>query len=88
MNSGGDITRRQFIMRAFAGEQRPWPSDARAVESGSVLVFTVAVAVVAIPRRSLRQSTRSNASITFIVFNIRGSSAARRPKRTNANESG
>ena len=43
-------------MSAFAGQQRPGAADPGAVERGTVFVFAVAVAIVAIPAWALRQS--------------------------------
>ena len=46
---------RELVMRALAGQQRPGPADAGAVEGPAILVLAVAVAVVALPARTARQ---------------------------------
>src|ERR1700676_4511550 len=45
-------------MGALSGEQGPGAADAGAVEGRAVFVFAVAVAVIAIPARALRQLDR------------------------------
>src|SRR5580692_1215090 len=42
-------------MGALTGQQRPGPSDSCAVERGAIFVFAVAVAIVAIPRWTVRK---------------------------------
>ena len=83
----GAAAGRQFVVRALAGQQRPDTADAGAVIRAAVVVLAVAVAVVAPPARSVRQIDRSTWSITFTVSTMRGSSAARSPKRTSASAS-
>src|SRR6266478_7637821 len=46
---------RQLVMGALARQQRPGPSDAGSVEGRAIFVLAVAVTVVAIPARALRQ---------------------------------
>src|SRR5208283_5137500 len=46
---------RQSIMRALSGQQWPGPADAGSVEGGAIFVLAVAVAVIAVPARSLGQ---------------------------------
>ena len=45
----------QRVMRALAGQQRPDPADADAVERPPVRLFAVAVEIVAPPARALRE---------------------------------
>ncbi len=47
--------RRQFVVGALAGQQRPGAADAGAVERRAVGVFAVAVVVVAVPARAARR---------------------------------
>src|ERR1700733_9364604 len=49
---------RQGVMGALSGKQRPRAANARPVEGGAIFMLTVAVSVVAIPARSLRQLDR------------------------------
>ena len=42
-------------MRALSGKERPRPADARTVERAAVIVFAIAVAVIAPPAWSGRQ---------------------------------
>ena len=81
--SGGES-----VVRALSGQQGPGAADAGAIKGGAVFVLAIAVAVVAIPARSLRQFDASRASMARSVFRIRGSSGARSPKRTSASASG
>ena len=46
---------RKRVVGAFAGQQRPGTANPGAIERGSVFVLAIAVAVVAIPARTLRQ---------------------------------
>src|ERR1700722_14032299 len=52
------VSASESVMTALAGEQGPGASDAGTVEGRAVFVFAVAVAVIAIPARALRQLDR------------------------------
>ena len=85
----GAVAGGQLVMRALAGEQRPGPADAGAVERRAVLVLAIAVAVVAAPARARRQlDLEQRVDDTRRVLRMRGSSGARSPKRTSASASG
>ena len=47
-------SRRQFVGGAFAGQQRPRPSHAPAVEGAAIIALPVAIMVVALPARAFR----------------------------------
>src|SRR5271163_241803 len=51
--SPGGISSREFVVSAFARQQRPRPSDTRAVERRAVFMFSITVAVVAIPTEAI-----------------------------------
>ena len=48
-------SRRQFVMGAFPRQKRPCPASSGAIKRRSILMLAIAIAVVAIPARSLRQ---------------------------------
>ena len=45
----------EFVMSAFAGEQRPGTTDSRSVERRAICVFAVAIVVVSMPARAVRR---------------------------------
>src|SRR5215472_820925 len=51
----GDVSRRKLVMRSLSSEQRPGAADSRAVEGRTIHMLSVAVVVVAVPARPLRQ---------------------------------
>ena len=77
----------ELIVGALAGKERPRAADAGPVERAAVGVLAVAVPLIPMPAGPCGVSTLSVASMTFTVSSIRGSSAARSPKRTKASAS-
>ena len=79
----------QLVMGALAGQQRPGPADAGAVERAGRPRARRSRRRCSGARTARRGvSTLSSASMTLTVLRMRGSSAARRPKRTSASASG
>jgi hypothetical protein len=44
----------QFVVATFAGQQGPSAPPTRTVERSSIIVFTITVAIVAMPGRAIR----------------------------------
>ena len=75
-------------MRALARQERPRAADAATVERTSISVFAVDVLFIAPPRWTIRRVDLEQGIDHARRVPIRGSSEARRPKRTNASASG
>src|SRR5690348_13443900 len=73
-------TRSEFVEGALSGQQRPRPSNAGAVKRRSVFVFSIAVAVVAIPARALWQLDAEHSVDNFDRIEYSGIARRTQPK--------
>ena len=78
----------ELIVSTLAGQQRPDAADADTIEGVPVSVFAVPIAGVPAPAGSLRKIRAQRRVNHAHGVDERGSSADRRPNRTNASASG